>query len=133
MRTSLPPLLQHPRLGILPDTFHANIEEKSIGSAVELLGGHLAHVHACENDRGIPGTGHVEWPELFEALRKTDYGGWLVIESFGFAIPEIATAACIWRELASSPEAIAWEGLKFLRSMDPQKWQWGLKQPPSPR
>jgi D-psicose/D-tagatose/L-ribulose 3-epimerase len=109
--------VSQPRVGILLDTFHANIEEKSIGAAVELLRGHLVHVHACENDRGIPGTGHVEWPELFQALRKTNYNGWLVIESFGFAIPEIAAAACIWRDLASSPEAIAWEGLKFLRSM----------------
>jgi D-psicose/D-tagatose/L-ribulose 3-epimerase len=109
--------VSHPRVGILLDTFHANIEEKSIGAAAELLGDRLVHVHACENDRGIPGTGHVEWPELFGALRKTDYNGWLVIESFGFAIPEIATAACIWRDLASSPEAIAWDGLKFLRSM----------------
>jgi D-psicose/D-tagatose/L-ribulose 3-epimerase len=109
--------VSQPRVGILLDTFHANIEEKSIGAAVELLSGRLVHVHACENDRGVPGSGHVEWPELFAALRKTNYGGWLVIESFGFAIPEIVAAACIWRDLASSPEAIAWDGLKFLRSM----------------
>ena len=109
--------VSHPRVGILLDTFHTNIEEKSIGVAVELLGDHLVHVHACENDRGVPGTGHIEWPDLFTALRKLNYNGWLVIESFGFAIPEIATAACIWRDLASSPEAIAWDGLSFLRSM----------------
>lgn len=106
----------NPRVGVLLDTFHANIEEKSIGAAVELLGDRLVHVHACENDRGIPGTGHVEWTELFTALHKTNYEGWLVIESFGFAIPEIVAAACIWRDLASCPEAIAWEGLRFLQS-----------------
>jgi D-psicose/D-tagatose/L-ribulose 3-epimerase len=105
----------HPRVGVLFDTFHANIEEKEIAAACRSLGRHLRHVHACENDRGIPGSGHVEWEALFRALRDMGYDGWLVIESFGFGIPEIAAAACIWRDLAPAPEAIAFEGLRFLR------------------
>lgn len=72
-------------------------------------------MHSCENDRGTPGSGHVEWDKVFDALREIHYQGAVVIESFGFAIKEIA-AACIWRDLAASPEAIAWDGLKFLRS-----------------
>ena len=105
----------HPRVGVLFDTFHANIEEKSIGAGLLALGRHLKHVHASENDRGIPGSGHVAWSELRDALRQLNYDGWLVIESFGFAIPEIATAACIWRDLAPTPDAIAYEGLRFLK------------------
>ncbi|MCS6952497.1 MAG: sugar phosphate isomerase/epimerase family protein [Bryobacterales bacterium] len=105
----------HPRVGVLFDTFHANIEEKDIAAACRSLGRHLKHVHACENDRGIPGSGHVEWPAVFAALGALGYDGWLVIESFGFGIPEIAAAACIWRDLAPSPEAIAFDGLRFLR------------------
>ena len=107
--------VNHPRIGVLFDTFHANIEEKSIASAIETLGPHLLHVHTCENDRGIPGSGHVAWPELFDSLRKVNYDGWLVIESFGFAIKEIAAAACIWRDLAPTAESIAFEGVKFLK------------------
>jgi D-psicose/D-tagatose/L-ribulose 3-epimerase len=107
--------VNHPKVGILFDTFHANIEEKEIGAACRSLGQHLKHVHTCENDRGIPGTGHVEWRALFDALRDLLYDGWLVIESFGFGIKEIAAAACIWRDLAPTPEAIAFEGLKFLK------------------
>ncbi len=106
----------HPRVGILFDTFHANIEEKDLGDAIRTLGGHLKHFHACENDRGAPGSGHVEWPAVFGALRETGYDGWLVIESFGSNIPEIAAAACIWRDLAPSSEALASGGLQFLRS-----------------
>jgi D-psicose/D-tagatose/L-ribulose 3-epimerase len=105
----------HKRIGILHDTFHANIEEKNQAGAIAAAGEHLKHVHTCENDRGIPGSGHVEWDAVFPALRKAGYGGYLVIESFGFAIKEIAAAACIWRDLAASPDAIAWEGIKFLR------------------
>jgi D-psicose/D-tagatose/L-ribulose 3-epimerase len=106
----------HPRVAIVLDTFHANIEEKSLPEAIRTLGGHLKHLHACENDRGIPGSGHVDWPGLFSALRETGYDGWLVIESFGSNIPEIAAAACIWRDLAPDSDTLAAEGVKFLRS-----------------
>jgi D-psicose/D-tagatose/L-ribulose 3-epimerase len=108
----------HARIGALLDSFHANIEEKTIAEAVQTLGPRIRHVHACENDRGIPGTGHVDWPALFGSLRRVRYNGWVVIESFGFAIPEIAAAACIWRDIAPSPEAIASEGIRFLRAAE---------------
>ena len=52
--------IEGPRIGILVDTFHANIEEKSIGAALRHAGPHLEHLHVCENDRGIPGSG--DWP-----------------------------------------------------------------------
>jgi len=107
--------IAHPNVGILFDTFHANIEEKDIGAGYRTAGRHLKHVHTCENDRGIPGSGHVEWPGVFAALRDIKYDGWLTIESFGFAIGEISAAAAIWRDLASSPDVIAWEGVKFLK------------------
>jgi D-psicose/D-tagatose/L-ribulose 3-epimerase len=105
----------HQRVGILFDTFHANIEEKNIGRALAMAGRHVKHVHTCENDRGIPGSGHVEWTDVFEALHTIQYDRWVVIESFGSRIPEIAAAACIWRDLAASSDHIASEGVKFLK------------------
>jgi D-psicose/D-tagatose/L-ribulose 3-epimerase len=104
------------RIGVLIDTFHANIEEKSIGDVLHLAGRHLKHLHTCENDRGIPGSGNVNWPEFFSAVREIGYDGWLTIESFGFSLGEIAAAASIWRDLAPTPESIAFEGVKFLRA-----------------
>ena len=109
--------VNHPNVGILYDTFHANIEEKNQRDAIRTVARHLVHFHSCENDRGTPGSGHVEWNDVFATLREVNYQGALVIESFGFAIKEISAAACIWRDLASSPEEIAWEGGKFLRRM----------------
>jgi len=108
--------VNHPRVGILFDTFHANIEEKNIAAALAACGRHLKHVHTCENDRGIPGTGHVEWTETLATLKASGYDQYVCIESFGSRIPEIAAAACIWRDLAPSSDAIASEGLKFLKS-----------------
>jgi D-psicose/D-tagatose/L-ribulose 3-epimerase len=107
--------VNHPRIGLLVDTFHSNIEEKDVAQAYRDAGRHLKHVHTCENDRGIPGSGHVEWDDVFAALREARYDGWLTIESFGFNIKEIAAAAAIWRDLAPTPESIAFEGLRFLK------------------
>jgi D-psicose/D-tagatose/L-ribulose 3-epimerase len=107
--------INHPNVGILFDTFHANIEEKNIGDGYRTVGTHLKHVHTCENDRGIPGSGHVEWKSVFQALADIRYDGWLTIESFGFALPNLSAAAAIWRDIESSPESIAVEGVKFLK------------------
>jgi D-psicose/D-tagatose/L-ribulose 3-epimerase len=105
----------HPNIGVLFDTFHANIEEKNIAAGVRTVGRHLKHVHACENDRGIPGSGHVEWGDVFHALRDLKYDGWLTIESFGFALGELSAAAAIWRDIESTPDSIAFEGVQFLK------------------
>jgi len=107
----------HPNVGILFDTFHANIEEKSIADGYRQVGRYLKHVHTCENDRGTPGSGHVEWQQVFEAIGETGYDGWLTIESFASNMPEIASAAAIWRDLAATPEAVAFEGIAFLKKM----------------
>jgi D-psicose/D-tagatose/L-ribulose 3-epimerase len=108
--------INHPRVGVLWDTFHANIEEKNPPQALAITGEHLKHVHTCENDRGTPGSGHVDWKGVFGALNKLGYNGWLTIESFGFALGDLSAAAAIWRDLASTPEEIAWKGIEFLRT-----------------
>ena len=104
-------------VGLLADTFHANIEEKSIGRALRQAGKHLKHVHTCENDRGIPGTGNVNWPEFFETIKALRYDGWMVIESFSFSMGQLAAAASIWRDIERDPESVAFDGVKFLRKM----------------
>jgi len=107
--------VNHPNIGLLLDVFHANIEEKNIADAILSAGRHLKHLHVCENDRGIPGTGHLDWASIFAALQDLQYNQWLVIESFNFQNQELASSACVWRDLASTPEAIAYEGLAFLK------------------
>lgn len=108
--------INHPNVGILWDTFHANIEEKDPAAALRSTGKYLKHVHTCENDRGTPGSGHVNWPGIFVALRDLKYDSWLTIESFGFALGDLSAAASIWRDLAKNPEDIAWDGVKFLKA-----------------
>lgn len=107
----------HPNIGVLYDTFHANIEEKNQAAAIRLLGKHIFHVHTCENDRGIPGSGPIDWPGVIGALKAIGYDDWLVIESFGPGIKEIAAAACIWRDLAANPDDIPSHGARNLRAL----------------
>jgi len=99
------------------DTYHANIEEKSIGGALRECGSLLYHVHACENDRGTPGSGHIEWKEVADALKSIWYSRYLVIETFQPGVKEIAVAASIWRPLAKSQDDLASEGLRFLKGL----------------
>lgn len=110
-------MIDSPRVKVMMDTFHANIEEKGLGKAIELAGPLMAHVHANENDRGTPGSGHVPWTEIAAALKKIRYDGALVIESFSTEVKEIARAAAVWRPPAASPEALARDGLAFLRKL----------------
>ena len=104
-----------PAVGLLLDTYHLNIEEKSVGEAIRLCGDRLFHLHACENDRGTPSTGHVPWTEVFAALADIGYDRQIVIESFTPAVQAIARAVSLWRPLDASGDALALGGLRFLR------------------
>jgi D-psicose/D-tagatose/L-ribulose 3-epimerase len=102
-------------LGLLLDTFHMNIEEKDIPSAIRRADGHIVEFHACSNDRGTPGEDHLPWNAIADALRDVRYEGPVVIEAFTPEIKEIARAVSIWRPLALSQDALARDGLANLR------------------
>jgi D-psicose/D-tagatose/L-ribulose 3-epimerase len=106
-----------PAVKIHLDTFHMHIEEKSLLEAIRLAGPRLVHVHGCENDRGAPGTGLVAWAQVQQGLREIGYQGAVVIESFTPECKAIADAAAIWRPLAPTQDALASDGLKFLREL----------------
>jgi len=106
-----------PNLRIHFDTFHANIEERNPVEALRSVAARLGHVHISENDRGIPGCGHVDWRGTLSVLKGIGYAGWLTIESFAQPEPQLASAACIWRDLAPSGDQLASEGLKFIRGL----------------
>jgi D-psicose/D-tagatose/L-ribulose 3-epimerase len=106
--------IDHPACGMMWDTFHAHIEEKST-APIEVIQRKLFHVHISENDRGIPGTGQVHWQENFAALKKINYDRWLVIEAFGRALPDLAAATRVWRDLFDDPRTLCESGLHFIQ------------------
>jgi D-psicose/D-tagatose/L-ribulose 3-epimerase len=104
-------------IGILYDTFHANIEEKDPLAALRALhaSGHLSHVHVSENDRGTPGRGHARIRETIRELKALRYDGWLTIEAFGRGVPDLAAATRVWRDFFASEEEVYTEGFDLIR------------------
>ncbi len=109
--------VNHPNVGAIFDTHHANIEEKHQKDGIHTIAPHLKHVHISENDRGTPGKGHVDWDEAFKALKDVGYNGWLTIEAFSTIIPEFANAINVWRDYSPAEEVYK-EGISFIK----EKW-----------
>ncbi|HNQ90907.1 MAG TPA: sugar phosphate isomerase/epimerase [Verrucomicrobiota bacterium] len=107
--------VRSPALRIHLDTFHMNIEEKCQGEAIRKAGKLLGHFHACGSDRGTPGNDHICWDCIASGLKAVRYNGPVVIESFTQDVKVIARAAAIWRKIEPSREAIAVQGVKFLK------------------
>ena len=104
-----------PNLAVHLDTYHMNIEEKGVGHGIEIAGPSAPYIHLSESDRGVPGTGTIDWDDLFSALARTDIDRDLVVESFVTLPPEIASALCVWRPVAQDRFEVLDAGLMFLR------------------
>jgi D-psicose/D-tagatose/L-ribulose 3-epimerase len=109
--------VNHPNFGTMYDTFHANIEEKDAVGCIDTVHatGKLNHIHISENDRGTPGTGHAPCREAIRKLKGLGYDGWLTIEAFGGALPDLAAATRVWRDFFPSPEEVYTDGYKMIR------------------
>lgn len=106
-----------PACGVALDLYHQNIEERDIAAAIRSAAGRVAHVQVCANDRGTPGRDHLDWPGIMAALADAGYDGPLCVESFTAENASIATAASIWRPLASTQDDLAIDGLRHLREV----------------
>jgi D-psicose/D-tagatose/L-ribulose 3-epimerase len=111
--------VNRPNFGVLYDTFHANIEEKDPVGVIAPNIDYIKYVHISENDRGTPGTGHIDWPGTFKALRSSGYDGCLTIEAFSRALPGLAAATRVWRDFFASQEEAYTQGFTFIQ----QQWE----------
>lgn len=104
-----------PNYGYLYDTFHFNIEEDSLTAVIPETIAQISHVHISENNRGVPGAGHIDFQSVFSALKKSGWNGWMTIESFGSALPDLAAATKIWRPLFAREEDVYEKGYQLMR------------------
>ena len=104
-----------PGYGYLYDSFHSNIEERDVYESLTASAAGINHIHISENHRGVPGEGHVHWEDTFRGIKDCGYDGWLTIEAFGRALPDLAAATCIWRDLFDSEDGLAERGLAFMK------------------
>ena len=107
------------KIGILLDTYHMNIEEGSIGDAIRSVGGYLKNFHTGENNRVVPGKGHLDWDEIFGALHDIDYQGRIVSEPFVQMGGEVGRDIKVWRDLVEDPsEELLDEEARFLLNFE---------------
>ncbi|WDR02876.1 sugar phosphate isomerase/epimerase [Devosia algicola] len=102
-------------IGALLDTFHLNIEEKDIGKAIIAAGDKLAHFHVSDNDRGVPGSGHVPWDVVRSSLKTMGYDGWIVAEMFVLAGNPASADLNIWRNIEPDAQGAAKQALQFMQ------------------
>lgn len=107
--------VDHPSFKALFDTFHANIEEENLPKAFSENAAEIAHVHVSNNDRGIPGRGHIDFQTIFRTIKSSGYDGWLTIEAFGRALPELVEPTRVWRDFFKRPDDVVTEGYEFIR------------------
>ena len=87
-------------LGLLPDTFHMNIEEPHIEDSIRACGDRLFHFHVADSNRWYPGAGHLDFASILRALYETGYRGYLSGEFLPLPDAEIAarqSIACLRR------------------------------------
>jgi D-psicose/D-tagatose/L-ribulose 3-epimerase len=108
--------VNHPALRMMYDSFHAHIEEKDQARAIASCAKEMIHVHVSENDRGVPGTGQVHWDAFWSGLAAADYDGYVTIEAFGRALPALAAATRVWRDLFPDALQLCRDGLAFMKS-----------------
>ncbi len=107
--------VNHPYLKMMYDSFHAHIEEKDQAQAILSCKNETIHIHVSENDRGVPGTGQVNWESFFSGLKQSGYDGYLTIEAFGRALPALAAATRVWRDLFPDALDLCRDGLAFMK------------------
>jgi sugar phosphate isomerase/epimerase len=66
--------------GVMADTYHMNIEERSLPEAIRQTGELLNHVHLSDSNRLAPGWGHIDFGEILRTLREIGYRGYLAFE-----------------------------------------------------
>ncbi len=101
---------------LMLDTFHMNMEERSIPDAIRMAGSRIAHFQANENHRGHPGTGHIDWTAVMRALAQVNYSGPISLEPFRRADDRIALPIAQWRAPHENEDDKLRAGLGVIRS-----------------
>jgi len=111
-------MIDEPNVALHLDAYHMNIEEANFYEPTRKGAPFLCHYHMSESHRGTPGTGQVDWEEIYSALASVGYTGLVGMESFCECSGAMAAATCIWRKMAHSSDELLTQGLSFLKSIE---------------
>ncbi|NIS62096.1 MAG: TIM barrel protein [Proteobacteria bacterium] len=111
-------MVDEPNIGIHLDAYHMNIEENDFYEPTRKAAAYPCHYHLSESHRGTPGTGTVNWDDIFRALGEAKYSGLVGLESFSEVSDTMRAATCIWRKLAPSSDVLLTQGLRYLKGLE---------------
>ncbi|QEN08506.1 sugar phosphate isomerase/epimerase [Oceanispirochaeta crateris] len=87
--------LNHPRLKMMPDVFHMNIEDPSIEGCFWKYADLVSYVHFADSNRWAPGRGHLDFQSIISALKASGYNGYISLEILPFPEPDQAALEAI--------------------------------------
>jgi D-psicose/D-tagatose/L-ribulose 3-epimerase len=108
-------MADHENLRVLFDTYHIVTEIRDYGAALRALEGKLFALHACENDRGVPGGGLVPWDTVFRTLHETGFDGYVALEGYNSSLGDFAFERAMFHNLCPDGPAFVRKGLAFLK------------------
>jgi len=109
-------MADHANLGILLDTYHLVTEITDYAAGIRAVGDRLWGIHACENNRGRPGTGFLPWADIFAAMREIGFEGWVTFETYNSGLGDFAFERGMFHDVCPDPEAYVREGLAFIKA-----------------
>lgn len=112
--------INEPNIGILYDTHHANIEEKSITDAFANHSQDINHIHFSESNRGILSEGQVDWQTTCQQLEKINFQGMISIEAFAHDVPGLSEVAHVWHQLFDDKMELCQKSLSFAKRITKQ-------------
>lgn len=105
----------HPNLYALFDTYHMITEVRDYAKALRTVRDRLWAIHACENDRGIPGGGLVPWDAVFRTLAEIKFQGYILFEAYNSSIGDFAYQRGMFHNVCPDGAAFVREALEFVR------------------
>lgn len=109
--------IDHAHVKLHLDTFHANIEERSVREAIMTGRDAIYHMHFCENNRGIPGTGSINWEQVRAGIDAAGYDRWITLEAFVMANCQVGDDVYIWQNIHDNGHVVAKEGMQFMKTL----------------
>jgi D-psicose/D-tagatose/L-ribulose 3-epimerase len=109
-------LAAHPHLKIAIDTYHLATEVRDLPAEIRKVGDRLMALHACENDRGVPGKGLMPWTEIFAALRETP-AEFIEFESYNTSLGDFGWQRGMFQNQCPDGDAFVREGLAFVQAL----------------
>lgn len=72
--------VDHPKVRMLLDSYHMNIEEKDMKSPILLAEDYLEIIHVADSNRQGLGRGHINFEQFFSGVETSKFDGYVVVE-----------------------------------------------------